>query len=92
MPGVKTTLSGSFEIMVMAESHTVGGLAFQSRERGEVRVSVVTLSAILEPSRAVLYQREAKSFTRRDPALRGAVAKLYDRLARPQSRLSRYRG
>lgn len=78
---VKTMLSGSFDVAVMAEPHTVGGLAFHSREKGEVKFKADTLSAILEPGRAVLYQKEAKPFTRRDLALRDAVVKLYDRLA-----------
>jgi hypothetical protein len=78
---VKTMLSGSFDIKVMAEPHAVGGPAFHSREKGEIKFEADTLNAILEPARAVLYQREAKPFTRRDLALRDAVVKLYDRLA-----------
>jgi hypothetical protein len=78
---VKTALSEAFEITVMVEPHTVGGLAFHSREKGEIKFEADTLSAILEPGRAVLYQREAKPFTRRDLALRDAVAKLYDRMS-----------
>jgi len=60
---------------------TLGGLVYQSKERGEVKVTVDTLSARLEPYRAVLYQIEAKPFTRLDLALRNAIVELYDHLA-----------
>lgn len=77
----KTMLSGSFRVTVTATPHEAGGLVYQSRERGEVKVAADTLSAILEPYRAVLYQREAKPFTRLDLALRSEVAHLYDKMS-----------
>ncbi len=76
----KTMLSGSFRIKVMEAPHEGAGLAFQPMERGEVKVAADTLSVILEPYRAVLYQREARPFTRLDLALRSEVARLYDKM------------
>ena len=76
----KTMLSGSFRVTVKTTPHEAGGLVYQSGERGEVKVSADTLSARLEPYRAVLYQREAKPFTRLDLALRNAVVDLYDKM------------
>ncbi|MFA5869777.1 MAG: hypothetical protein WC941_08775 [Candidatus Bathyarchaeia archaeon] len=76
----KTMLSGSFRVTVVATPHEAGGLVYQSGERGEVKVAADTLSARLEPYRAVLYQREAKPFTRLDLALRSEVAHLYDKM------------
>ena len=76
----KTMLSGSFRVTVATTPHEAGGLVYQFGERGEVKVSADTLSARLEPYRAVLYQREAKPFTRLDLALRNTVVDLYDKM------------
>ena len=46
-----------------------------------MKVTADTLSARLEPYRAVLYQKEAKPFTRLDLALRNAVVDLYDKMS-----------
>jgi hypothetical protein len=77
----KTMLSGSFRVTVTETPHEAGGLVYQSKERGEVKFVADTLSARLEPYRAVLYQREAKPFTRLDLALRSEVAHLYDKMS-----------
>ena len=76
----KSMLSGSFRVTVMSTPHEVGSLVYQWRERGEVKVAADTLSAGLDPYRAVLYQKEAKPFTRLDLALRNAVVDLYDKM------------
>jgi hypothetical protein len=77
----RTMLSSSFRVTVVTTPHDVGGLVYQSRERGEVKVAADTLSVRLEPYRAVLYQKEAKPFTRLDLALRNAVVNLYDKMS-----------
>ncbi|MCX6649689.1 MAG: hypothetical protein NTV61_09945 [Candidatus Bathyarchaeota archaeon] len=76
----KTMLSGSFRITVLGTPHEGEGLTFPSAEKGEVKVAADTLSAILEPYRAVLYQRAPKPFTRLDLALRSEVAHLYEKM------------
>jgi hypothetical protein len=77
---MRTMLSGSFRITVLGTPHEEDGLTFSSTEKGEVKIAADTLSAILEPYRAVIFQREAKPFTRLDVALRGEVARLYEKL------------
>jgi hypothetical protein len=77
----RTILSGSFGVKVLGTPHEGDGLTFSSAEKGEVKVAADTLSAILEPYRAVLFLREAKPFTRLDIALRGEVVRLYDRMS-----------
>jgi len=54
-------------------------LSFRKGLRWEVRVRADTLSAFLSPFRAVLFQRVAAPFTRRDMELRGVVLSLYVR-------------
>lgn len=54
-------------------------LSFLKGLRWEIRVKADTLSAFLSPFRAVLFQRVAASFTRRDAELRRRVLSMYIR-------------
>lgn len=50
---------------------------YMRRELGSFLVRADTLYALLEPDRAILFQRDDASFTRRDLELRERVFKLY---------------
>jgi hypothetical protein len=54
-------------------------LVLHKDEREELKVSSNTLTAMLSAFRAVLYQKEAASFTERDMKLREKVLELYPR-------------
>ena len=76
----KTMLSGSFRVTVRKAPHDPDGPVFQLMEKGEIKVEADTLSALLTPNQAVLFQKQAKPFTRLDLALRSEVAQLYEKM------------
>ncbi len=55
-------------------------LTLYKDQRDEVTLRADTLSVAASAVRAVLFQREAKPFTRLDLALRSEVAHLYDKM------------
>jgi hypothetical protein len=77
----KTVLTGAFRVSVMRTLREGTRLAFNLRKRDEVKVAADTLKVILAPNLAVLYQREAKPFTRLDLAIRSKVVGLYDKMS-----------
>jgi len=54
-------------------------LTLYGDQRDEVTATADTLAAVMNPYRAILFQKERRSFTARDVALRAWVFEMYDK-------------
>lgn len=79
MGGAKRELEESFQVTSLRAHRGGRDIDLSPFEREELRVRADTLAAYLSPFRAVLFQREATPFTRRDLELRDVLFRIYPR-------------
>lgn len=70
---------GKFEVEHRSLPSSETEFSLFKDEREGLKVTADTLSAFLYPMKAILYQREAAPFTRRDLELRRIVLEIYPR-------------
>ena len=72
-------LAGSFEVAKKVRPRDEVELTLYADQRDEVTAKGDTLTAIMSPYKAILYQRELRPFTPKDTSLRAWVIGMYDK-------------
>jgi len=76
---VALDLAGAYSIEKWVRPRDDREITLYGNLRDEVTATADTLAVILNPYRAILFQRESKPFTTRDESLRTRVFEMYDK-------------
>ena len=77
MEELASNLAEKFQVSPRPNPVAEGRIEIFGRDRGEIRVRADTLSALISPYRAILYQREPARLTERDRELLEIVMEAY---------------
>jgi len=76
---VADELADDFTVEAMKRFESDTDMTLYRGHREELKVTADSLTALLSPTRVVLYQREPVPFTARDMGLRARILELYPR-------------